>query len=56
MKPVYMKKARVPDEGSMDVDHHDGEPIEDLEIVEIVKHKIIFSSRPEPVGVCEAGT
>ncbi|ETS73311.1 hypothetical protein PFICI_14916 [Pestalotiopsis fici W106-1] len=24
--------------------------IEDLEVVEIVKHKLIFSSRPEPVG------
>ncbi|KAH6656667.1 sister chromatid cohesion protein Ctf8 [Truncatella angustata] len=23
---------------------------EDLEVVEIVKHKIVFSSRPEPVG------
>ncbi|KAG9234894.1 Ctf8-domain-containing protein [Amylocarpus encephaloides] len=30
--------------------------VEDLEIVEIVKYKIIFSSRPEPVGVYEAGT
>jgi chromosome transmission fidelity protein 8 len=52
---VIRKKARNPDEGNMDVDEPVGEPIEDLEIVEIVKHKIIFSSRPEPVGVYEGG-
>lgn len=53
---VIRKKARVSDAGAMDVDHDGGEPTEDLEIVEIVKHKIIFSSRPEPVGVYEAGS
>lgn len=27
-----------------------GEEGDELEIVEIVRHKIVFSSRPEPVG------
>ena len=27
-----------------------GEQPEDLEVVEIVKHKVVFSSRPEPMG------
>ena len=52
---VVRKKARELTEGAMDVDHQE-EPVEDLEIVEIVKHKIIFSSRPEPVGVYEGGS
>jgi chromosome transmission fidelity protein 8 len=29
--------------------------IEDLEVVEIVKYKIIFSTRPEPVGTWAVG-
>lgn len=29
---------------------HDDERADELEVVEIVKYKIVFSSRPEPVG------
>lgn len=28
---------------------------EELEVVEVVKYKILFASRPEPVGVGELG-
>lgn len=31
-------------------DGDDGDRAEELEVVEIVKYKIVFSSRPEPVG------
>ena len=31
----------------------DGEGREELEIVEIVRHKIFFAHRPEPVGTEE---
>lgn len=31
-------------------DGADGAVVEDLEVVEIVKYKIVFSQRPEPVG------
>jgi chromosome transmission fidelity protein 8 len=34
-------------EGDMEVDSAEGE---ELEIVEVVRHKIVFSGRPEPVG------
>jgi chromosome transmission fidelity protein 8 len=53
---VIQKKARDSNAGTMDVDEQDEEPVEDLQIVEIVKYKIIFSSRPEPVGVYEGGS
>lgn len=31
-------------------DGDDGDGAEELEVVEVVKYKIVFSSRPEPVG------
>ncbi|KAH7407207.1 chromosome transmission fidelity protein 8 [Cadophora sp. MPI-SDFR-AT-0126] len=39
----------------MDVDGDGEERKEHLEVVEIVKYKILFSIRPEPVGTWEAG-
>ncbi|KAF2130999.1 hypothetical protein P153DRAFT_208637 [Dothidotthia symphoricarpi CBS 119687] len=41
---VVRKKERAGDRG-VDVDMN-----EELEIVEVVKYKIVFSARPEPVG------
>lgn len=38
----------VDEDGDMDGERQ--EKVEELEIVEIVKYKIIFSTRPEPVG------
>jgi chromosome transmission fidelity protein 8 len=35
-------------------DHKEGGR-EDLEVVEIIKYKILFSTRPEPVGTLAAG-
>lgn len=32
----------------------DGDEAEELEVAEIVKYKVVFSSRPEPVGAGEA--
>ncbi|KAH6721769.1 chromosome transmission fidelity protein 8, partial [Leptodontidium sp. MPI-SDFR-AT-0119] len=46
------------EESTMDVDGDEGEGeerVEQLEVVEIVKYKIIFSIRPEPVGTWDAG-
>ncbi|OTB03555.1 hypothetical protein M426DRAFT_321710 [Hypoxylon sp. CI-4A] len=46
---IIKKKAKAGD----DVDMADGgstSKSDDLEVVEIVKHKIVFSQRPEPVG------
>jgi len=37
-----------------EVGDEDGEP-EELEVVEIIKYKILFSIRPEPVGTTAAG-
>lgn len=52
---VIRKKQSSPMQ-TMDLDGEVVEPkTEALEIVEIVKYKIIFSSRPEPVGVYEGG-
>ncbi|RDA84035.1 hypothetical protein CP532_6521 [Ophiocordyceps camponoti-leonardi (nom. inval.)] len=34
--------------------HHDNQEDADLEVVEIVKHKLVFSNRPEPVGTVNA--
>ncbi|KAK2768477.1 hypothetical protein FQN54_000332 [Arachnomyces sp. PD_36] len=40
-------------DGDEEGDDAEGEE-EELEIVEVVRHRIIFSSRPEPVGSAEA--
>lgn len=42
----------------MDIDGEEGEKsekVDELEIVDIVKFKILFSTRPEPVGTWAAG-
>ncbi|KAI0884661.1 uncharacterized protein GGS22DRAFT_164051 [Annulohypoxylon maeteangense] len=47
---AIIKKRASPEE---DVDMNEGNSettTEDLEVVEIVKYKIVFSQRPEPVG------
>lgn len=53
---AVIRKKQSPPQQAMDLDGEAAEPkAEALEIVEIVKYKIIFSSRPEPVGVYEGG-
>lgn len=53
---AVIRKKQSPPQQTMDLDGEAAEPkTEALEIVEIVKYKIIFSSRPEPVGVYEGG-
>ncbi|KFY45107.1 hypothetical protein V494_01145 [Pseudogymnoascus sp. VKM F-4513 (FW-928)] len=47
-KAIAIIRKRAPSETESAA--KDGSGAEELEIVEIVKHKIIFSSRPEPVG------
>lgn len=39
----------------MELDTEEGQQSDELEIVEIVKHKILFSTRPEPVGTWAVG-
>jgi chromosome transmission fidelity protein 8 len=50
-KAVAIIRKRVDGEGDMG-----GDGQEELEIVDIVKYKIIFSTRPEPVGALPEGT
>jgi chromosome transmission fidelity protein 8 len=52
---AVIRKRRDGSEGDMDADTEEGEGNEDLEVVEIVKYKILFSTRPEPVGTWAAG-
>jgi chromosome transmission fidelity protein 8 len=52
---AVIRKRRDGSEGDMDVDTEAGESNEELEVVEIVKYKILFSTRPEPVGTWAAG-
>ncbi|CAG8959725.1 hypothetical protein HYFRA_00001631 [Hymenoscyphus fraxineus] len=51
---VIRKKTPSSSQQTMDVEG-DTPKAEALEIVEIVKYKILFSSRPEPVGVYDGG-
>lgn len=45
------RRRQVPDSSSSSGDGHQGEEGEQqLEVVEVVKYRIVFSSRPEPVG------
>lgn len=47
--PLAVIRRRIPDgQGEPDIDIGEGK--EELEIVEVIYHKIVFSSRPEPVG------
>lgn len=53
--PKALAVIRRRGEARMDVDSEEGEDrTEQLEVVEIVKYKIIFSIRPEPVGTWDA--
>ncbi|KAH7357217.1 sister chromatid cohesion protein Ctf8 [Rhexocercosporidium sp. MPI-PUGE-AT-0058] len=57
-KALAVIRRRGIAEGRMDVDRGGGdgeEKTEQLEVVEIVKYKIIFSIRPEPVGTWDTG-
>jgi chromosome transmission fidelity protein 8 len=47
---VVRKRPRCQGDDEMEVEHVGAEKSEELEIVEIVKWKIVFSTRPEPVG------
>ncbi|ORY12370.1 chromosome transmission fidelity protein 8 [Clohesyomyces aquaticus] len=48
---VIRKREKGGERGHGDVDMDDREGVvEELEIVQIVKYKIVFSTRPEPVG------
>lgn len=46
---IIKKRAKSGEDVEMTSDHSES-TTEDLEIVEIVKHKLVFSQRPEPVG------
>ena len=46
-KPIAVVQRRQQQEGQTAVNGNEGD---ELEIVEIVKHKIVFSTRPEPVS------
>ncbi|KAK6500952.1 hypothetical protein TWF506_003710 [Arthrobotrys conoides] len=48
-KPLGVLRKRKPDASA----GNNGTEEEELEIVDIIKHKIIFSKRPEPVGAAE---
>ncbi|KAK6528507.1 hypothetical protein TWF281_009748 [Arthrobotrys megalospora] len=48
-KPLGILRKRQPEEDG----HAPAAAVEELEIVEVIKHKIIFSKRPEPVGTAE---
>lgn len=48
-RAVGVVRRRQKGEGAGDLDGGD-DRAEELEVVEIVKYKIVFSSRPEPVG------
>lgn len=55
-KAIAVIRKRIDASGEkMDVDAEGGQQTEELEIVEIVKHKILFSLRPEPVGTWAVG-
>jgi chromosome transmission fidelity protein 8 len=51
---VIRKRVDAPGQ-QMSLDGEQGQQTEELEIVEIVKHKILFSTRPEPVGTWAVG-
>lgn len=46
-KAVAVLRRRV---GSTEGGQEGEEEVEELEVAEVVKYKIVFSSRPEPVG------
>ncbi|KAL2072996.1 hypothetical protein VTL71DRAFT_10320 [Oculimacula yallundae] len=52
---AVIRKRDLGVEGQMEVDEDEEGRIEQLEVVEIVKYKILFSIRPEPVGTSGAG-
>lgn len=58
---AVIRKSRVGDGGDEMVvegvgeEAREGEGRRDLEVVEIVKYKILFSLRPEPVGTRDGG-
>ncbi|KAI1388262.1 uncharacterized protein F4822DRAFT_402295 [Hypoxylon trugodes] len=50
-KAMAIIRKRTKPEGDIDMTEGESESkAEDLEVVEIVKYKLVFSSRPEPVG------
>ncbi|PVH79502.1 hypothetical protein DL98DRAFT_218666 [Cadophora sp. DSE1049] len=52
---AVIRRRNIEGEERMDVDGDGDERTEQLEVVEIVKYKIIFSIRPEPVGTWDVG-
>jgi chromosome transmission fidelity protein 8 len=55
---AVIRKRKGEDSGQRNADagvRESGEQTEELEVVEIVKYKILFSTRPEPVGTWAAG-
>lgn len=48
-KAIAVVRRKVGLEGGMEGEDGEGKGKEELEVVEIVKHKIVFGSRPEPV-------
>lgn len=50
VKKLPKAVAIVRRKGKKDEEGEEGEESNDLEVVEIVKYKLVFSNRPEPVG------
>ena len=53
-KAIAILRKRRGEEDRMELDEGQGST-QDLEVVEIVKYKILFSTRPEPVGTLAVG-
>ncbi|KAK6360144.1 hypothetical protein TWF730_006297 [Orbilia blumenaviensis] len=53
-KPLGVLRKRKPEDHDRDGRAAGNDAVEEeLEIVDVIKHKIIFSKRPEPVGAAE---
>lgn len=49
-RPFAVVRKREEEEGDVDMEGGEVGREEELQIVEVVKHRIVFSGRPEPVG------
>lgn len=52
---AVIRKRRKESADTMELDEEHGNRVDELEVVEIVKYKILFSTRPEPVGAVAVG-
>jgi chromosome transmission fidelity protein 8 len=52
---AVIRKRKSESGDMMELDGDDEDRVDELEVVEIVKYKILFSTRPEPVGALVVG-